>query len=309
MVFVLIVKKLGLSGFTARLKKLHSVYQRKRMPSKGFDSLLILLGYVVIVVTTVGIVQDWMKESVVPRSMGDSPNSYQGFIPYLDPPEVMSADGELPNSVFEQVHRADSPVQLPSVASWEIETSKAQDTPETLSPELQEGASLERWFPEYLSIPVIGLDAPITSAEFEEVEVLGETYRQWLAPDSRRVGWQPGSATLGTPGNTVLMGHHNVYGEVFRDLDKLEIGDRITIYSAERIFNYQVRLKFILPEKFESVGTRIENARWIQHTQDERLTLVTCWPYETNTHRVILVAEPIGGGGIEGRWETQDMDP
>jgi len=309
MVFGWIGRGFGLSRLAARLKKLHSEAQRKRMSSKGFDSLLILLGYVVIVVTTVSIVQDWMHEFIVPRSMGDSPNSYQGFIPYLDPPEVMSADGELPNSVFEQVHRADSPVQLPSVASWEIETSKAQDAPGNRTPELQEGASLERWFPEDLSIPVIGLDAPITAAEFEEVEVLGETYRQWLAPDSRRVGWQPSSATLGTPGNTVLMGHHNVYGEVFRNLDKLEIGDRITIYSDERIFNYQVRLKFILPEKYESLETRIENARWIQPTQDERLTLVTCWPYETNTHRVILVAEPIGGGGIEERWENQDMDP
>jgi LPXTG-site transpeptidase (sortase) family protein len=25
---------------------------------------------------------------------------------------------------------------------------------------------------------------------------------------------------------------------------------------------------------------------------DERLTLITCWPYETNTHRLIIVALP-----------------
>lgn len=27
--------------------------------------------------------------------------------------------------------------------------------------------------------------------------------------------------------------------------------------------------------------------------RDERLTFVTCWPYTNNTHRVIVVAEPV----------------
>ena len=29
---------------------------------------------------------------------------------------------------------------------------------------------------------------------------------------------------------------------------------------------------------------------WIRH--DDRLTLVSCWPYTSNTHRVIVVAKP-----------------
>jgi len=37
---------------------------------------------------------------------------------------------------------------------------------------------------------------------------------------------------------------------------------------------------------------RQENARWIAPTDDERLTLVTCWPYTNNTHRVVVVAKP-----------------
>ena len=37
---------------------------------------------------------------------------------------------------------------------------------------------------------------------------------------------------------------------------------------------------------------REENGRWIQPSDDERLTLVTCWPADSNTHRLILVAVP-----------------
>jgi len=48
----------------------------------------------------------------------------------------------------------------------------------------------------------------------------------------------------------------------------------------------------ILPERNEPVDTRLQNARWILPSADERLTLLTCWPYTTNTHRLIIVAIP-----------------
>ena len=51
-------------------------------------------------------------------------------------------------------------------------------------------------------------------------------------------------------------------------------------------------------KKLEEAGmplkVRQKNAQWIMPTGDERLTLVTCWPYEWpgNSHRVIVVARP-----------------
>jgi sortase A len=44
------------------------------------------------------------------------------------------------------------------------------------------------------------------------------------------------------------------------------------------------------------LSVRRKNAQWIMPTGDERLTLVTCWPYEWpgNSHRVIVVARPRG---------------
>jgi len=278
--------------------------RHRQMPGKDFGSWLIILGYVIVVMGTVSIIQDWIAKSAVSESIGDLSASSQGFVPYLDPPRSLPTEGEVGNSAFEQVHNSASSAQLASVASWEKLALDDQDVSKAISTELHEGSALGSWLPDYLAIPAIGLDVPITAADYEAVEILGETYRQWLAPDSRTAGWQPGSATLGVPGNTVLIGHHNVHGEVFRDLEKLEIGDRIRIYSSERFVEYQISFKMILPEKYESIEARIENARWIQPTQDERLTLVTCWPYETNSYRMILVAEPVDRGS-EGMWENR----
>lgn len=146
--------------------------------------------------------------------------------------------------------------------------------------------------PDRLVIESIGLDAPIIPTNIKEIEYQGLTYYQWLAPNEPAVGWHESSALLGSPGNTVLNGHHNVYGEVFKDLVNVHEGDVIEVHSGNNVFRYRVALAMLLPERFKSLTVRLENARWILPTEDERLTLITCWPYESNTHRVIIVALP-----------------
>jgi len=98
---------------------------------------------------------------------------------------------------------------------------------------------------------------------------------------------------LGDVGNTVLNGHHNAYGEVFKDLVELKEGDLIEVYSGDSKYVYKVNTILLLPEKYQSMEERIENASWIMPTTDERVTLVTCWPPESNTHRLIVVAFPV----------------
>jgi LPXTG-site transpeptidase (sortase) family protein len=146
--------------------------------------------------------------------------------------------------------------------------------------------------PDRLVITSIGLDAPIVPAKVKKVDFQGQSYYQWLAPNKPAVGWHDSSALLGLPGNTVLNGHHNVYGKVFKDLVKVHEGDLIEVYSGDRAFKYRVVLAMLLPERFKSLTIRFENARWILPTDDERLTLITCWPADSNTHRVIIIAMP-----------------
>lgn len=153
--------------------------------------------------------------------------------------------------------------------------------------------------PVRISIPSVDLTADIVYATNKEIIQGDKTYVQWLAPDEYAVGWHFDSAYLGIPGNTVLNGHHNVYGKVFENLDKLVSGDEIFIYGNDlHVYTYVVSNTMILPERDVSLEERLENARWILPSEDERITLITCWPYFSNTHRLIIVASPIGSEPI-----------
>ncbi len=148
------------------------------------------------------------------------------------------------------------------------------------------------FMPDTLVIPSIALDAPIIPTTYQEILYSGRKYLQWLVPYGAMAGWQDTSALIGAPGNTVLNGHNNSFGEVFKNLDNLKQGDLIQVYSGDRVFQYYVALKIILPERFEEVSTRLQNARWIMPSNDVRLTLVTCWPADDSTNRLIIVAFP-----------------
>jgi LPXTG-site transpeptidase (sortase) family protein len=153
--------------------------------------------------------------------------------------------------------------------------------------------------PVRISIPSIDLTADIINATNKEIIQGDKTYIQWLAPDEYAIGWHFDSAFLGVPGNTILNGHHNVFGKVFENLDKLISGDDIFIYGNDfHVYQYVVSNTMILPERDVSLDVRLENARWILPSEDERITLITCWPYFSNTHRLIIVASPIGSEPI-----------
>jgi sortase A len=70
------------------------------------------------------------------------------------------------------------------------------------------------------------------------------------------------------------------------------VGDEVDVYVKDKILKYTIELKTIVKEKGEPAEVRQKNAEWIAATDDERLTMVTCWPYTNNTHRVIVVARP-----------------
>jgi sortase A len=147
--------------------------------------------------------------------------------------------------------------------------------------------------PDRIEIPSVALSAPIVIAEHTFTNVEGSTFGQWLAPGYFAAGWHPDSALPGEVGNTVINGHHNVDGEVFADLVDVQEGDTIIVHSGDRAFAYVVTNRMILPETFMDTATRLDNARWLASSEDTRLTLVTCWPKESYTHRLILVAVPV----------------
>jgi LPXTG-site transpeptidase (sortase) family protein len=155
--------------------------------------------------------------------------------------------------------------------------------------------------PAYLNVPVLDLKAPIVPIGIKTVTVNGTTAQMWDVPGYRAAGWHETSARLGLPGNTVLNGHNTLSGEVFRDLYKIPVGALVLVVSEEGAeFAYRVKEKYILPEAGQSLEVRLQNARYVQQTEDERLTLVTCHPYGSLTYRLIVIAVPAPASSQRG---------
>lgn len=141
--------------------------------------------------------------------------------------------------------------------------------------------------------PSIGLDTAVIEVGWKPVTLAnGATANVWVVADYA-AGWHKNSALPGQGGNIVLSGHHNINGEVFRHTIDLNVGDIITLYEGDQTFDYAVVDKFIVKDKGEPEAVRRENAKWIGPFNEERLTLVTCWPYTNNTHRAIVIAKPV----------------
>lgn len=147
--------------------------------------------------------------------------------------------------------------------------------------------------PTRLIIPAIDLDVPVIEMGWSVIEKDGQPVSEWDVPEWRAAGWLKTSAPVGAIGNTVLEGHQDIDGRVFEHLEKLKEGDPIAVQTDSFTRNYVIAFRTIVPEKDQPLEVRRENARWIGPSNDERLTLVTCWPRNNNTHRLILVALPV----------------
>ncbi|HMA36503.1 MAG TPA: sortase [Chloroflexia bacterium] len=107
-------------------------------------------------------------------------------------------------------------------------------------------------------------------------------------------GWLYGTPQPGQPGNSVFAGHNNWHGEVFRYLEFMQIGDAFTIYTSDNVaHHYQVTEMYKVPEQGVDRAQQVANARYVNNTPDERVTLITCWPYTTYTHRLIVIGHPV----------------
>ena len=123
--------------------------------------------------------------------------------------------------------------------------------------------------PTRIVIPAINVDALVVEGDSWEQLKLG-------------VGHYLNGVEPGERGNMVLSAHNDVYGETFRHLDDLELGDEVTVYAGEQPYRYIVRAKQIVDEDQVSV---------LASTTKPVTTLISCYPYMVDTHRIVVVAE------------------
>jgi sortase A len=173
----------------------------------------------------------------------------------------------------------------PSPAPSATAQPTSQPTPEPTPPPQATPAPPEVVLPRLAAtdrvvIPRIGVDSKVI-----DVGVLpsGEMDTAAFA-----VGRLYSSAQAGDPGNAVLAGHNDVEGEVFRRLAELRPGDVIILYRGETAFRYRVQLRTVVREDGATMAQRLENARWMDPTDGPTCTLISCYPYRVDTHRVIV---------------------
>lgn len=143
--------------------------------------------------------------------------------------------------------------------------------------------------PTWIAIPSIKVASAVEPVGYQ----LTEQDLGWQTADNA-VGWHRSSAVPGSPGNTVMSGHNATRGSrVFRDLYKIKAGAAITVTANGSEHRYVVTEIIILPYVFASEYRRSQIAALLGQFGDERLTLVTCYPWFTNTHRLIVVAHPV----------------
>ena len=119
-----------------------------------------------------------------------------------------------------------------------------------------------------IQIPTIAVDAPI---------VQGDGWEQL----KKGVAQHTGSANPGESGNIVLSAHNDVFGEIFRHLDKLQPGDKIIVFTANHSFTYVVTGVLIVPP------TKVEV---MASTINPTVTLISCYPYMIDNKRIIVQA-------------------
>jgi sortase A len=94
------------------------------------------------------------------------------------------------------------------------------------------------------------------------------------------VGHFEGTALPGEKGNFSVAGHRSyTYNQYFNRLDELKKGDEIRIRTKKGEFTYEVDSTFVVEPTEVSV---------LDKSNDATITLITCTPIRSATHRLII---------------------
>jgi sortase A len=133
-----------------------------------------------------------------------------------------------------------------------------------------------------LFIPKLNIDAPIFQGS--DADALKNGVGQVLN------GANPTDDT----GNVALAAHNDVYGELFRHIDQLEVGDVLQVQTESKLYNYYVT-------HWEQVDPT--EIRVLEDQGGPTVTLISCYPYGVNNKRYIVYAvrEDAMGGELSNQ--------
>lgn len=128
------------------------------------------------------------------------------------------------------------------------------------------------------------LRIPRLRGDFEAVPVIEGVQLPQLA---KGVGHYPESAGPGELGNFAIAGHRATNGEPFRNMDRMQKGDKVVVETRNRWFTYVVdRTLIVLPTDVWVVDP-VPGRPQAEPTK-ALLTLTTCNPRWASTERLII---------------------
>lgn len=143
-------------------------------------------------------------------------------------------------------------------------------------------------YPIHVAIDDVDLNAVVT--------IVGLNEERYVSLPEDTAGFWDQSALLNNGGNTVLVGHNRTDPNVvFRPLQAVEQGDRVTVTGSDGSeFDFVVESAEIIQvaDAPAAEANRVNRAM-TEETTTARLTLISCYPDDACTHRVVILAAPV----------------
>ena len=212
-------------------------------------------------------------------------------------PSVLPAIGEegTPERKESPQNQPEVPTAMPAVAPV---APSPTPFPSPITPPTPSPTPLPSSLPVRLVMPWLRLDVPVVEMSWQVKDTPDGPVSEWMVPDNA-AGHHANSARLGEVGNVVISGHNNIKGKVFKPIsvafdpkqpDKF-LGEQIQVVAADgRTFNYVVKTIHFFLEKGATLAERQANGRVMDATSEPMLTIITCWPPSSNTHRIVIQA-------------------
>ena len=146
-------------------------------------------------------------------------------------------------------------------------------------------------------VPAINLDKKVVEVGWTvQQQPDGQEVAVWDV-DKYRVGHHKGSSNPGNGGNIVLAGHSGGEAYPFNEIFYMKPGDLVELYSNGQVYQYTVTDHILVDEVGQPLEKRLENARYIEPTDEEMVTMVACWPLtgpQKFSQRIIIRSKPLG---------------
>lgn len=119
-----------------------------------------------------------------------------------------------------------------------------------------------------IQIPSINVDAPV---------VQGDGWEQL----KKGVAQHAGTPDPGENGNIVLSAHNDIFGEIFRNIDRLQPGDAVIVSTNQRHYTYVITgTQIVEPTRVDVMNP----------TPNAVVTLISCYPYLIDNQRIVVSA-------------------